>query len=219
MIRSLSEWSMEVGELLAQERQIPALPPAVRERALARAREALVAMPASPPIGARPLRIFRWVMVVAVLCLASAAGGLAAYKLSAYAQARATTAVVAAQTPASVVDREERDPEVADPRMAAPTSFSVSRQTGRVAREEIRLLEAARSALDGEDFAAAMVPIVEHARRFKNGRLTEEREALRVKALSGLGLREEVQRAAADFEARFPRSPLLPAVSRMAHSS
>ena len=73
--------------------------------------------------------------------------------------------------------------------------------------------------MDGEDFAAAMVPLVEHARRFKNGQLTEEREALRVKALSGLGLRDEVRRAAAEFEARFPRSPLLPAVSRIASSS
>jgi hypothetical protein len=73
--------------------------------------------------------------------------------------------------------------------------------------------------LEREDFAAAMVPILDHARRFRNGRLTEEREALRVKALSGLGLRKEARRAAADFETRFPRSPLLSAVNRLASSS
>ena len=163
--------------------------------------------------------MFRWVMVVAVLCLASSAGGVAAYKLSAYAQARATTAVVAARTPESVVDRGARDTAVVDPRLGAPPSFPVGRQTRRGERDEMRLLEEARSALDDDDFSGAMVPIVEHTRRFKNGRLTEEREALRVKALSGLGLRDEVRRAAADFEARFPRSPLLPAVSRFASSS
>ncbi len=74
-------------------------------------------------------------------------------------------------------------------------------------------------ALEREEFAAALAAVVEHARRFRSGRLTEEREALRVKALSGLGLRDEVRRAAAEFGARFPLSPLLPAVNRMASSS
>jgi hypothetical protein len=45
--------------------------------------------------------------------------------------------------------------------------------------------------------------------------LVEEREALRVKALSGLGRTEEARRAADSFEARFPRSVLLPSVSKM----
>jgi hypothetical protein len=58
-------------------------------------------------------------------------------------------------------------------------------------------------------------PIVEHARRFKNGRLAEEREALRVKALVGLGRTHDARRAAAAFEARFPNSVLLPAVNQM----
>ena len=62
---------------------------------------------------------------------------------------------------------------------------------------------------------AALPPIAEHARRFKNGRLAEEREALRVKALVGLGRMEDARRAAAGFKARFPYSVLLPAVSQM----
>jgi len=48
--------------------------------------------------------------------------------------------------------------------------------------------------------------------------LLEEREALRVKALSGLGRVEEARRAAHAFEARFPRSVLLPAVNQMLDS-
>jgi hypothetical protein len=66
-----------------------------------------------------------------------------------------------------------------------------------------------------EDFAAAQPPIAEHARRFQDGRLAEEREALRVKSLAGLGRSDEARRAAAAFKARFPRSVLLPAVSQM----
>jgi hypothetical protein len=70
-----------------------------------------------------------------------------------------------------------------------------------------------------QDFAAALPLIAEHAREFKNGRLAEEREALRVRALSGLGRTEEAQHAADAFGSRFPRSVLLPAVSRMPAST
>ena len=86
------------------------------------------------------------------------------------------------------------------------------------ARAELRLLRQARAAVAREDYAAALPPIAEHARRFKDGRLTEEREALRVKALAGLGRSEDARRAAAAFRARFPRSVLLPAVNQMSPS-
>ncbi len=87
-----------------------------------------------------------------------------------------------------------------------------------MARQELRLLERARAAVAREDFAAALPPLTEHARRFRDGRLAEEREALRVKALAGLGRTAEARRAMAAFEARFPRSPLLSAVNQMVNS-
>jgi len=73
----------------------------------------------------------------------------------------------------------------------------------------------ARSAVARQDFGAALGLLTEHARRFKEGRLAEEREALRVRALAGLGRTEEARRAAGQFQARFPRSVLLPAVRQM----
>lgn len=73
----------------------------------------------------------------------------------------------------------------------------------------------ARAAVARGDFAAALSPIAEHTRLFKNGRFGEEREALRVKALVGLGRSEEARHAAAAFQAHFPRSVLLPAVGQM----
>jgi hypothetical protein len=79
-------------------------------------------------------------------------------------------------------------------------------------------LDRARAAVEREEFAAALSPLAEHARRFENGWLTEEREALRVKALAGLGRDDEARRVAAAFEARFPRSPLVSAVSRISAS-
>ena len=83
---------------------------------------------------------------------------------------------------------------------------------------ELRLLERARAAVAREDFALAIQLLAEHARRFRTGRLVEERDALRIKSLAGLGRRSAARRAAADFEANFPRSALRPAVSRMLES-
>jgi Tfp pilus assembly protein PilF len=83
----------------------------------------------------------------------------------------------------------------------------------------MRLLQEARAAVAREDFAPAMQLLAEHARRFKRGRLAEEREALRVKALAGLGRHDDARRAAAEFEANFPRSPLLQTVRQMPDSA
>jgi hypothetical protein len=115
--------------------------------------------------------------------------------------------VPAALAPAVTVEQVARAPE---PQVAAP-----GLSPAEAARAELRLLRDARAAVARRDFAAALVPIGEHTRLFKNGRLAEEREALRVKALSGLGRTEEARRAAGAFRTRFPRSVLLPAVSQM----
>ena len=205
--------------MLAQERQIPVVPAATRDRAFARALQTVAAMPVSPPIEPTPPRSLRWAAVVAVLGLGSTAGGVAGYKLSTRLHAVPTTTVMAARMPESVVDGKARGTASADPRVETSTSSPAGRLAGPPADVEVRLLEEAWVALEREEFAAALAAIVEHARRFRNGRLTEEREALRVRALSGLGLRDEVRRAAAEFGARFPLSPLLPAVNRMASSS
>ena len=101
------------------------------------------------------------------------------------------------------------------PPAGAPTLAAPGPSPADAAREELHLMREARAAVARGDFAAALSPIAEHTRRFKNGRLVEEREALRVKALGGLGRAEEARHAAAAFRARFPRSVLLPAVGQM----
>jgi hypothetical protein len=150
--------------------------------------------------------------------LASAAVGAAAYEIRAHlaqpphvAPAPRSTPAVAPvpAAPAAPVTAEEA-PAAPEPPVAAP---GLSR--AEAARAELRLMHAARAAVARRDFAGALAPIAEHTRKFKNGRLAEEREALRVKTLSGLGRTEEARRAAAAFRARFPRSVLLPAVSQM----
>jgi TolA-binding protein len=85
----------------------------------------------------------------------------------------------------------------------------------RPTNAELQLLRAARQDVTRGDFAGALTAIAEHTHRFRNGALVEEREALRVKSLAGLGRHEDAQRAAAQFHARFPHSVLLSTFERM----
>jgi hypothetical protein len=210
----------EVRALLDREREVPPLPAAVRARLVARARAAVAAGAVRDPAAPRTAPRVRWAAAAALVLLASAAGA-AAYGL------RARFAAMPSRPPAVVVPAAVVAPPApaASPAPAAtpapaeqpaPHAAEAPRLSpADAARAELRLLRQARAAVARQDFAAALAPIAEHARRFKDGRLAEEREALRVKSLAGLGRTDEARRAAAAFEARFPRSVLLPAVSQM----
>jgi hypothetical protein len=210
--------SPELRSLIERERLLPSVPAPQRARAMARARAALAAGGASAtaPTRARPGK--RWAAAAAAL-LASAAIGAAAYEIRARL-AQPPHVAPPAPPPAPVVASATAAPTteikaVAEPPAPEPQVVAPALSRADAARAELRLLRAARAAVARRDFAGALAPIAEHTRKFKNGRLAEEREALRVKALSGLGRTEEARRAAAAFRARFPRSVLLPAVSRM----
>jgi hypothetical protein len=74
---------------------------------------------------------------------------------------------------------------------------------------ELALLEPARSSIGHGNYGAALAAIDQHRREFPNGQLSEEREALRVRALWGLGQRPAALAAAKVFRRRYPRSGLL----------
>lgn len=218
MIWSRAKLSPEVRLLLDRERSIAVLPAAARARALSRARAALAAGVATRPIPSRAPSAARWAAAAGLVCVATVTVGAAAYEVG--LRERPTVAVAA--TPRA--DTATLQPSVArwpvGDLPATPThagSSAISRD--RAAGEELRLLQQARVAVAREDFIDAKRLLAEHARRFKTGRLTEEREALQVRALAGLGRREDARRAAADFEARFPRSPLLLTISQMPDSA
>ena len=224
--------SIEVRALLDQEAPIPAVAPAVRARAMGRAQVAVVAREERLFVSTRSAPHTRWAAAAALVIVTAVAAGAAAYAI------RARLAVPLDRLPAAAAPR----PIAAAPRARASTrtlatpveeaqeeaqSVSPGSDPGVAAarlpradavRAELRLLRRARAAVGQEDFAAALVPIAEHTRRFPDGRLAEEREALRVKALAGLGRTAEAQRAAGAFNARFPSSVLSPAVSKMPSS-
>jgi len=212
-------YSAEVSALLAHEREVPPLPATVRARAMARARAALVA---GVPRRATPVPVpqRRWLAAAAAIAILGGAVGAGAYQLRAYLAPRPT--IVPLPAPVEHVVKAPARPVVTAPiaelepaAQPAPVADKPVLSKADAARAELRLLRQARAAVAREDYAAALPPIAEHAHRFKGGRLTEEREALRVKALAGLGRTDEARRAAAAFRARFPRSVLLSAVNQM----
>ena len=216
-----SDMPPELRTLLDQERVIAPLSTLQRARAMARARAALNAPVAATHAPFRAAPRLRWAAAAAAGLVVSAALAAAAYEIHArfapgpMARPAAVVSVpkIVANAPASSA------PAVAVPELlpapAAPTVASPSPSPVDAAREELHLMRQARAAVARGDFAEAISPINEHTRRFRNGRLVEEREALRVKALVGLGRSQEARHAAAAFRTRFPRSVLLPAVGQM----
>ena len=227
---SHSPLSPELRALLDRERELPAVPSSVRARAIARARAALVAGRFTAPSGFGAPPRHRWGLTIALACAASVAAAATAYEIGSSRRSAATdrpaaSVVHAVTKPApptmpapqvsapSALEAPPADRERSS--TPAPPSKSLRSSQAEPGPDELRLLRQARAAVARQDFAGALSPIAEHARRFKYGRLAEEREALRVRALSGLGRTDDARRAADAFETHFPRSVLLPAVSKM----
>ncbi len=212
----LEPLSPEVAALLASERSIEPEPESVRRRALLRARAAA---------RWRNDNAGRWAWLRAIPPLAAAAAiCLVITALSAavlHATRRAARPATSPRQPepacaplpssngthrpseaASALIKPEAETRTEPVGPARPAS----REEGYAG--ELRLLQPARQVVSAGNFGSALVSITAHERRFPHGRLAEEREALRVKALRGLGRADDARRAAADFRKQFPRSVL-----------
>lgn len=194
--------------LLAPHRTVLALSPSVQARAFARA--------AAEPAQDRAGRVFgwpRWTFAVAAgMVLALGAGAYAARAWIDPAPPRPTDAPPRASEPSPLVV-VSATPEAETPVIAPRVRRAVGKTrtpTAAPTNAELQLLRDARQDVTRGDFTRALAVIGEHVRRFRNGALVEEREALRVKSLAGLGRSDEAQRAAAQFHARFPHSVFLP---------
>ena len=71
---------------------------------------------------------------------------------------------------------------------------------------EVAILRRVSAALRSGDPKSALAAVGEHARRFPNGALAEERDMERVVALCALGRRDEAARATERFERAYPAS-------------
>jgi hypothetical protein len=218
-----------VDALLSHERVIDPVPEMVRARALTRAREALQSgqvVPlgfrrSTPRIGASPLRRLLYAAAAGVVLMAGAA--------AAYQMLRRPTPVLQAPPAAPSVTRPAHgapptpvaspEPAAEAPAVAPPSASPSQRSTatgrGEARQEELRLLVRARRADARGDYATVLTLLAEHERSYPNGRLVEERQVLRVKALVGLHRGTEARQLAAKFRREFPRSVLLHKIEDM----
>jgi hypothetical protein len=97
-------------------------------------------------------------------------------------------------------------------RVAAPSNgtstFSSNAKPADESTRELAMLQLAQRAVARRQYSAALARIAEHRKAFPSGALSEEREALRIKALVGLGKAGEARQAAGDFKKKFPNSAL-----------
>jgi hypothetical protein len=213
-------------EALLQRRKIEReVPPDLRARVLARARATVAGdeippaqpwVPAPAPL-ARGRRVLRIALAASIAVAVGAVGAVAA--LRGFGARHSDVAPADGTPPAP--RRSVSGGGHASTEPPAPAAESEPARPVRSARfgskadpftAELDLLQRAHGAYTRRDFSAALALIADHARRFPNGHLAEQREALRVRSLAGAGHADEAHRAAAAFAARFPRSVLLPRV-------
>jgi hypothetical protein len=219
----------QVWAVIEQGRQIRRAPDVVRARLLARARAA-VATSARATRMAIPEPAPAWhgrrlaFAAAALLLLFSAAGATAALYVHAtrsveilpIGRRNPEAPQVVASTRELPAAETERAPQVVSRPKLQRAHRPLSPQESYAA--ELYLLQRAQSDYASHDFPDALVLIAEHARRFPNGRLAEEREALRVRSLAGAGRGDQARRALGAFARRFPRSVLLPRLREQAQA-
>jgi hypothetical protein len=201
--------------LLERGRGVAPVPDDVRARVLARANGALTRATAAPSPLPPPRRRRLPLALAASLALGIAtASAIAAFRpprddgpasaptsrARPQVPSRVGVLIPLPPDPAAALDRQPTERERGAPPRAARASQAA----------ELELLHRAQAAHAARSFADALRLVDAHARRFPAGRLVEEREALRVRALAGAGRADEAQAAAAEFTRRFPRSVFLP---------
>lgn len=200
------------------------VPASVRARLLARAREvASAATGSSDPTvetvvpSARPLGSRRWQFGFAATVALVSAAMLASAAVLTYRLSPSDTVIVPKEAavppthpvPPATASRPvdpQPDPAPAPSRPERPVNIRESYAA------ELKLLNRSQAAFVKGNLSGALALLAEHARRFPRGRLAEEREALRIRSLAGLGQTSAARGAATAFANRFPHSAMLPRV-------
>jgi hypothetical protein len=203
----VSPLPLDVEALLQHERVIVEKPEIVRARLLARARESLRFAETSFPKLARPstLRPIWLAAAAGIALMASVAAAVQMYR--SYESPKVSPPIVA-----HVPTAAPSQPDPAPSRSLAPLGRTPTR-TDVV--EELRFLDRARQADARGEYTTALALASEHERRFPRGRLAEDREVLRIRALVGLGRMGDARTTAVKFRRQFPRSVLLPKIEAL----
>jgi TolA-binding protein len=221
MTRDKSSPAPQLQQLIEQARSLRPVSQATRARVLRRAQSSALqgasVDPSKVPLPRTGASAVTWLGGAAlVVGLVGAGVALRAREASPardHAKSAASSALALGSPLASApsVGVSSGASEAAAPAASTAETATVSRPAPILESyaAELALMRRAHAAYGSHDFAAALRLLSEHGRRFPNGRLAEEREALRVRALSGSGLNDSARLAAHAFAARFPRSVLL----------
>jgi hypothetical protein len=217
--RSVPPLSPTLQALLAYERDVVPQPEIMSARAFVRARESLHEQALTTFASRRAPTSLRRLVFAAAAGFVLMAGAAAAYQM--------VRPPPTPQAPLPQLVRNARPvaetkwtPPSPEPVVAPPVSTKSSATGSRGAsQEELRFLLRARQADARGDYAKVLNLLAQHQHQYPVGRLAEEREVLRVKALVGLGRRGQARQVAANFHREFPRSVLLPKVDEMLISS
>ncbi|HEY1691103.1 MAG TPA: hypothetical protein VGG39_03025 [Polyangiaceae bacterium] len=212
----------EISVLLHLERDRPGPGAETRNRVLARVETSIAAHPPSGPAPRmRPAAsmgrmMLRPVLAFGLLAVAAAWVGRPSPSVE--------PSPPSAESPRPAKERAVVVPPVASPAAAveasaeprpalAPGGTRPRLEThASTLAEERAILDRARAHLLSGEPAGALAAVDEHARLFRHGLLSEERDALRVEALVAARRFEPARAAAARFHAAYPRSMLAPAV-------
>ena len=211
----------ELQELVERGRNMRRVPDVVRARALARARATLAVVPSFPEPA--PEARGRGLLLALVACVAlaiGAAAAVAALRTGALPDLEVAPRLRLRAVTTARIATLDRPTVVQKPKATAKRQRLAGSPGARESyAAELELLQRAQAAYAGRDFLGALVVISEHSRRFPGGRLAEEREALRVRSLTGSGHSDEARLAAEAFGERFPRSVLLPRLQEASKST
>jgi hypothetical protein len=97
-------------------------------------------------------------------------------------------------------------------RTSARPSASTGSESGSDLARERALLDVARASASHGEPEQVLAVVAQHRQQFPHGRLSEEREALSIRALLSLGRAEEARQRAEAFRAAYPHSFLIPAL-------
>lgn len=213
----------EVEALLAEERPIPPVPPALHAATWERLGPVTqtAAVSGSAPVASSGLVAK---LVVGVLSFSLGGAVVALLDRTVLAEARPAPQIVivpaAPAVEAPVLEPTEplagkpveRAAVTPRPSRPAPKVEERSSAPATTLAEERAIIEVARTALARGQTADVLSAVAEHERRFERGQLAEERDFIRLQALVAEGNTSEASRQRQRFRERYPTSVFLPAI-------
>jgi hypothetical protein len=225
--QQLKPLDADLALLLKSETRATPAPDAARARVLARVESTLLAggggggahgggAPTARQVGwsfARPLSL------VSALLVGGAGGALLTRAL----ERPPTPVIVYVSRPSSPGPSAPASLPASEGRMELPASVPAPGISARAAAsapephagqlaQERALLDVARTALGRGEGEETLTALGKHEKRYPNGQLAEEREAIGIQALLLLARYDEARARGGRFRQRYPGSVLLPAV-------